>query len=526
MERIKIHKKEFDLYSYKRLLIRTAEVYESSCRSKQDNTNNIEIIKEQLLDGSIILGTPILINFDNDYPMGACTVISVPVDIDYERLRKYISQYATLGLGFGVSLDNVHNPIKFIKTLNEILCEIDFNCDRNVAAIATMSINNDYIDEFISLKRNENFEKWKINLSVLISDDYMLKNYNSSLIKSISESMWYCGEPGIIFWDKFQRDNPIKDSKYECLAPCAEIAMSSGEMCHFGYINLMRFIEDKTIKYDNIALASKNLLRLLDGLLDVSLTRGCISNTEAKNKRRVGIGVCGFSEMLMVLGIPYDSKEAAEIIEDITAIINYHSKCESVNLSIEKGPFLYYDNSEYPYDWILKYAEKATNHITTEMWKELNDLIKQNGIRNSTTVAFPPTGNSAFINNVSNSIEPIFSLQDFVLIQDELEQALIQSQHSGKFIGFVKTLDKCGDISEIATGLRKRFEVASEISPSAHIKILQAAQRFNDEAISKTINLYNGCTSDDVVDIILSCFTKDIKGVTVFRENCLSERVC
>lgn len=471
-------------------------------KSKKNPDNDFcTNISKSINDTDIVLGTPILKNILNkNKSLSSCTVIPLDLEKDLKNIKQILIPYSQTTMGSGYDFDNIKDPCAKIKKINNAIDElIRETGNSRLSGMATLSITSEYILEFISLKRNVNFDKWHFNLSVKISDNIMntkpnimayykgkLKQFTfKSILEKISDCIEYCGEPGIIFTDRFNESNPLKDKEYEYagFAPCAEIAMMPGEVCQFSYINLKNLVYNKIINYDKLRRNVKYITRMLDNFIDVSSQNLIIYNPIVSDKRRIGIGVCGYADMLRKLEIQYDSNEALEIIHDIFSVINYESKKESIKLAKERGAFPLFPKSNFlNRDWFMRFSRLKNTQVSYEEWNMLYKKLKIYGIRNSSTTALPPTGRSASIVNTSYSIEPYFN-----------------SKYNN-----VKT--------------------AYDISPENHLLIVSEINKYIDESISKTVNLKNDITKFDIYQYILLSYKLKLNGITFFRENCLNER--
>lgn len=503
-------------------------------------------------EGKIVLGTALLTNIAREkMPVSACTVIPIDLAKGYSSIKNSIFPFLLTGMGTGFNLDDLDNPIETLKSLNTILTEADALITRRVAGLASLRVNHPQIIEFINSKRNENFSDWKFNISVCLTEEFMKSvesNSNISLIidkhitdtvsarailGQIIDSMHYCGEPGIIFADRFERDNPIPQIKYDGYSPCAELGLAKGDYSHFSYINLPKFIEKNRmdIDYESLISATRLLTRMLDNAVEISINNPVGDSSLLAGKRRISLGICGAADLLFQLRLPYASIEAVTLLEDIMSIINYYSKSESVELARQRGRFPLFDESRYKvYDWATRFKLSPTPHVTEDMWKNLwLDMCKY-GIRNASTTALSPFGDWKMI-GASCSLEPAFSLVNSTgEIHNEFETAITDflkisnSNEIEKILSEVYRTGKCSRIVQIPTELKNIFAVAEEIDYKDHLRMMKALQNHVDEAIAKTINLSNNSTKKDIEDIIYASYREGIKGITIFRNGCLSER--
>ncbi len=492
----------------------------------------------------IIFGSPILTNAGRtSTPTGACTVIPIDLRQKQEVLQKIIEPYYQSGMGSGFDLTETENPVETLKTLNAISHNLCKTCKRPPAGLALLSVEHRDILEFVELKKSANFLEWHLNLSVGITDSFMEKLTNPNtptdqkeqvqlIFNKIVESAHYCGEPGILFVDRFEEHNPVPDFKYKSVAPCAEVAMSPGEVCQFSYINLAALLsktDDGSLSFDfqRLVKVTRLLTRLLDNSVEISI-QNAIANPEAiAEKRKIGIGVCGFADLLLKLGMPYGSKESQQLIAEILSIINYHSKTSSIKLGQSKGVFPSFTKSRYQQtEWTERFGQYPTQHITTKMWQQLAQKIATQGLRNASTTALPPTGLSSRILGVSQSIEPLFTLHDSDQSLRHEAVLALQSTTSPEKIQHIANQGYISDEkTEIPDSICKLLRTITQISAQEQLAMVGIIQRYVDESVSKTTNLPNKATPDDVKQCFIEAYRLGLKGMTIFRDNCLQERL-
>ena len=526
------------------------------------NTKPIEIIslaKEFgffLDNGFCILSTPILTNAGrySDKPLSACTVPSIDLKQDMAAIKIHIDQLHQDGMGTGFNLDECDNPVGILKELNAIAIEGARSSreDRPVGNIAILSANHPKIEEFIDAKTNVdiNREEWKFNLSVNIDDDFMkaffsdteyvLKNGKKvsarRIMEKIAQSIYICGDPGIIFLDRVNNGNPTPGiGTYRSIAPCGEVGLAAGESCQFGYINVAKFFirkegDDFILDLPLLERVTQLMVRALDNALEVSIERYHFEEQKniMKAKRKIGIGICGLADLLMQCDISYSDQQARDLAQNIVSFINYHSKLESCELAKTRGSFEAINltpgcrYNESPGYIEQGSGKKPTHYITKEMWLTLAQTIRTlKLLRNASTIALPPTGRSAILADASFAIEPPFSLTiDGQEINKQLEKILCDA---GLLTQALKekivTLGSIGSLTEIPLPIRDTFKTASELSPEEHLAMLAALQEVVDESISKTINIAASTNEQKIVEILGLAYTKGLKGVTIYRDS-------
>lgn len=508
--------------------------------------NNIERL---ILENKIVLGTPILKNIlSKSEPVSSCTIVPIDLRKDLNNLKNILEPYAVTTMGSGYDLNQVENPCITIERISDVIHELIKTYSNRLSAMGTLDVSSPEILNYIDLKRNRDFNTCHYNISVRIPDDFFegTKEYdvlengnirkvtNQEILKRMSEAIHCCGEPGIIFVDRFNETNPLPQKKYEykSVAPCAEIAMSEGEVCQFSYINLSKLVDkDGKFDKDEFKLCICVITRMLDNLCDISIKNAKANPDIIEDKRRIGVGVCGFADMLAKLNVRYDSEESKKIARNIFTFINYYSKVESVKLSKERGPFKKYEDSLCSKEqWYDRFRKNENEWITDEQWKNLIKEIKQYGIRNSSTTAVPPTGRAAILVNTSYSIEPYFDLYD-ANIQNKLNQTFLDfiskkysKEERKEIISKVLKTGNCAELNEKYNEVKDIFRTAKEIDAKEHIAVMANINNCVDESISKTVNLPNQITSEEIKDYIIYAYNKRLNGITFFRDRCLEER--
>ncbi len=362
----------------------------------------------------------------------------------------------------------------------------------------------------------------------------------------IAENAWYNGDPGLVLPGKMKRDNPVAQlGKYVRTPPCAEMGLTEGETCHFGYLNLRRFVQgygaSATIDYDKLRSVTRLLTRVLDNAIEYSIPRypTKISANVARMKRRIGIGVCGLADMLLAFDLPYDLHEARVLAREIISFINYASKWASVELSEQRGScfamgFPAFNDYLSGHFLEKKYAYSPTNTVPRSEWITLANAIRTRGLRNISTTALPPTGRASLLLDTTPSVEPFFSLfEDTGNIRQSIKeylQAKLQTNetfvediwaatvHTGSF----------QHVTRLPTTVRDRLKIAKEISPGSQIRMVAEIAGVHgviDEAASKTVNLPHEATVDDVQRIFFQAYDLGMKNISVYRDKSMVSKI-
>jgi ribonucleoside-diphosphate reductase alpha chain len=500
-------------------------------------------LNELIHDRKIAIGTSILTNINSSQSLNACTVMNTDLKQADQKVKSEIKKMSLAGMGLGFSLNSMPDPKAEVYRLNKILQSVDKTCRRPVAGITNVDISHPKIMDYIQAKKEVDFSNFKLNISVSVDNDFMnaithktATQEQYAVFDSIAESMLYCGEPGLLFMDQIEKANPVPDIKFESFSPCAELAMGKGEACQFSYINLSQMLTkdaagNKIVNLEMIASSSRLLTRALDESVQISIDKSLFDNHVLKAKRRIGIGVCGYADMLIELGIIYGSDQGNKLLQDVLTIINYASKEESMQLAIEKGAFSAFSTSQYVTDknFLMRFSKQGS--IDQQQWMELNKAVLKNGLRNSSTIALPPTGNSSLFVGASNSIEPHFSLMSRFSnnpIQSAVthinENRYLAPEERILLLNALKEPTANDLISKQSDFYSKLLRTATAITPEEHLSVVVAGQPCIDDAISKTINLQNSATRDEISQLLKSAYSGGVKGISVFRESCLSER--
>ncbi len=523
------------------------EVENSFNTSQEEKEVFAKQIGSLLDDGKIVLSTPILTNAGRykNKPLSACALAPINSKTTRNETIQIISNYHIDGMGTGFPLDEFDNPAQRLKELNAIAVE-NANTgleDRPVGNMATCSIEHPAIKDFIIAKMNAENEDWKFNISLNVSskfmenvkkrEEYMQESGHIvdpfNVLEQTAKAAHLCSDPGLIFIDRVRESNPEKSNgEYLTVAPCGEVGLVFGETCHFGYLNLGKFTlndeNEPTIDFEGLKEATFALTRILDNALEISLSNYTNPATlkTTSQRRKIGVGVCGFADLLFKLGVPYDSSTASEIAMDIMSLINYSSKLASHKLAISRGSFLAYDDPTCKYNdesFINSRFARTTHTVTKEQWQELSKTIKHTRkLRNLNTTALPPTGRSALLYDASTSIEPVFSLYSSSIIHPELNNQLIKNKlNDSHTIEHIKKTGSIRDLNSIPLRLKAVFKTALEIPISSHIEICSAFQSFTDEAISKTVNLPASASAEQVLSVFIQAYDAGLKGITVYR---------
>jgi ribonucleoside-diphosphate reductase alpha chain len=423
----------------------------------------------------------------------------------------------------GVSAD-ASGPLSFMDVWDAMCRTIMSAGSRRGAMMATMRCDHPDVEDFITAKADAARLRM-FNMSVLITDPFMEavkadtswdltfdgKVYKTvqalDLWNAIMKATYDFAEPGVIFIDRINSANNL--SYCETIAatnPCGEQPLPPYGACLLGSINLARLVSDPFEEAAALELATLNELvstsvRMMDNVVDVSKFPLDAQQQEAKNKRRIGLGVTGLADALLMLGLRYGSDEAARQTEDWLHAIARAAYLASVDLAKEKGAFPLFDAEEY----------LASGTMRT-MDEDVRDAIRTHGIRNALLTSIAPTGTiSLYAGNVSSGIEPVFA---YAYTRKVLQKDGSRTEEEVVDYAVQMWRDKFGDRE-----LPEYFVNAQTLAPLDHVKMQAAAQKWVDSSISKTINCPEDISFESFKDVYMEAWDTGCKGCTTYRPN-------
>ncbi len=514
--------------------------------------NTAKKFYEMMAELKFIPNSPTLMNAGR--PLGqlsACFVL--PVEDSMEGIFDSLKNMALIhksggGTGFSFSKLRPKNdmvsstagvssgPVSFMNIFNAATETVKQGGTRRGANMAILNIDHPDIMEFIQAKSDLS-SLTNFNISVALTDsfmeavknnaDYDLRNPRSGepcgklnakkVYDLITEMAWKNGEPGIIFIDRINQYNPVKKvGLIESTNPCGEQPLLPYESCNLGSINLNKVVKTdgkKTeLDFELLKEITRDAVHFLDNVIDMNSYPLKEIELKTKENRKIGLGIMGYADMLIKLGIPYDSKEGVKIAEQIMSTIQTASKIKSAELAEIRGAFPNFSLSEY--------AEKG-----------------EKPLRNATTTTIAPTGTISILADSSSGIEPLFALAYVRNVMDN--NKLIESNPAfeaavkalGDKIDFNAVMERIADegsahnADELPESIRNIFVTAHDISPEWHIKTQAAFQRFIDNAVSKTVNFSHTATVEDIRKVYNMAYELECKGVTVYRDGSRDNQV-
>ena len=466
----------------------------------------------------------------------------------FSRLRPKNSVVrSTMGVSSG--------PVSFMNVFNAATEAVKQGGTRRGANMGILRVDHPDILEFIDCKSDNNCLN-NFNISVAITDkfmdaylagtDYDLVNPQNNevvgrmdaraVFDKIVDGAWRNGEPGIIFIDKMNSDNPTPQiGAIESTNPCGEVPLLPYEACNLGSINLGLMVkqtpEGLSVDWDLLEETTRTAMRFLDNVIVVNNYPLPKISEMVQNNRKIGLGVMGWADMLMKMGISYSSEEGTKLAGQVMEFIDYISKTESIEMAKERGSFnnfkgSIYDSEHYLYN---KYKGKSAGKISDEQWYELDNQIKQYGLRNATTTCIAPTGTISMIAGSSGGVEPLFGLVFSRLIMDKTEMLEVNPIFKDYMIShglyseeLMSKIAKEGSIAHVdgvSDEVKKIFYTAHDVTPYWHVKMQAAFQLHTDNAVSKTVNFVESASRDDIKEAYILAYKNNLKGITVYRNN-------
>ena len=519
----------------------------------------------KLLDSNLFLpNSPTLMNAGNDLQqLSACFVL--PLEDSMESIFETIKNAAIIhksGGGTGFSFSNLRQakarvkttngvssgPISFLHVFNAATNAVKQGGTRRGANMAILNVEHPNIREFITCK-SDITQLTNFNISIGISETFMQSvhqdsNYNliephtgevfdsinaREIFNMIVEMAHKNGEPGIIFMDRINNENPTPHiGKIESTNPCGEQPLLANEACNLGSINLEKTLVDGKIDWDLLKNVIFDSVDFLEDVIDRSDFPLPEINETVKANRKIGLGIMGWSDLLYRMGIPYNSDEALELAEEIMEFVDYYAKVKSSKIAEEKGSFENFAGSIYDTNKLNREKKKLD-------WEELKRTIKEKGIRNATVTTIAPTGTISMISNTSGGIEPQFSLvyvknvmdgQKLLYVNPHFENAMKDANlYSDELMEKVAQSGSIHNMKEIPESIRKIFVTSHDITPEWHIRMQAAFQKYCDNAVSKTINFTKDATKEDVKIAYELAYELKCKGITVYRDGSRDNQV-
>lgn len=480
----------------------------------------IDIIQnyyDLMANGVFLPNTPALMNCGTNLAMNAaCFTLDIKDDLhDIFETYTEVADIFKAGGGIGINWSSLREEgafvqgtggtssgtLSFLKQMDNVVDIVKQGGKRRGAAMAILNTNHKMINEFITLKDNKTLENHNISIC---ADNSFFKAFlenekHKDMFDKICENVWKTGDPGFVFLDNMNSNNLLEDvlkSKIDVTNPCSEISMYPYESCILASINLNKFVKDSKFDFARLSQVTRTVTQFLDSLIDCTKYPLDKINTMTKECRRIGVGYMGMADVLVKLGIPYNSRAGFEFIELVSRKMTLDAIYRSNELAKQRGAFPLWYSDHYPK------GKLPINHLL-EMGYTFDEYHPNfiHGLRNCSVTTVAPTGTLSMFADCSSGIEPIFSKE------------FTKNVTLGEF-----KYEDGGAESDV-------FVSAMEIHPFDHIMAQAVAQRWISNGISKTINAPSDISPKMIEHCYVLAWALGNKGTTLYRNNCKAVQV-
>ncbi len=491
-----------------------------------------------MLSRTFLPNSPTLMNAGTELgQLAACFVL--PVEDSLESIFDTVKRMALIhqsggGTGFSFSrlrpegdlVRRTHGvasgPVSFMRVFDAVTSVIKQGGRRRGANMGVLRFDHPDVRAFVAAKADaESLSNFNLSLTtparfwravergdaleaVKARDGRVTETLDArALLAEIAEHAWATGDPGIVFHDAIDRENPTPtQGPLEATNPCGELPLLANEACNLGSLRVDRFVREGRIDWERLEQSVARAVRFLDDVIEASHYPDAAITETVRGNRKIGLGVMGFADLLVDLGIAYDAPEAARVATELAERMRVAAERASALLAEKRGVFPRHAGSR---------AEARGLRL-----------------RNATVLSMAPTGTISILAGCSGGIEPYFALAFLRHVLDgarlpetveRFEQALRrEGAWSQDLLDEVRARGSARGVRGVPEAVRRLFPIAADIAPAAHLAIQQAFQRHTDNAVSKTINLPHSATPADVAAIYRSAWERGLKGITVFRE--------
>ena len=513
---------------------------------KSDVERTEETFYQVMANREFLPNSPTLMNAGTRLgQLSACFVLPVEDSIDgIFTTLKHMAMIHQSGGGTGFSFSKLRpagdivgstkgvasGPVSFMTIYDAATNVIKQGGRRRGANMAILDVTHPDVLKFIEAKSREGILT-NFNISVAVTDQFMeavekdaevaLINPRSGKVEAklrarhvfdlIVSNAWRTGDPGIVFIDEINRYNPTPQlGEIRSTNPCGEQPLLPFESCNLGSINLAKMIKNNELDWEKLRKVTRTAVHFLDNVIDVNRYPVPEIGEVTRANRKIGLGVMGFADMLIRLGVPYDSEEALAMGEKVMKFVSDEATKKSVEIGEKRGAFPNFEGS---------------------IWEKKGYKT----IRNSTVTTVAPTGTISIIAGCSGGIEPIFAVAFVRNVMEGTRLLEIQSTfeelakergfYSGDLMLEIAKTGSIQNIGEIPRDVRRIFVTALDIEPEWHVRMQAGFQKYVDNAVSKTVNLPPDATVEDVRRVYLMAYKLKCKGITVYRYGSKREQV-